>query len=236
MNLPIELIGTAMVALLGAIVILARALSNSIKVNISVHEVVTKQNESLIALNNELQEHSKDRQAWQLERVRFEAKITAIQAASNEACERFERQTVGLNAQLAQERTKGKRLQESVAELAKKVEHLEAENETLKRKVAALEQENTTLRNERAELIEKVDKLQTQLDAECTSNNELRAALDTVRSRMKDLPKTDDLTDAAAKVAGAQTPDDDKPDPPPSGPASQPLEGGKNKDDKEKAA
>jgi len=188
------------VAGFGLMVILVRALGVQVQNNLKLSTAMITQSDTMIRLNNELQEQSKERQAWQLERVRLDAELNNIKRERTNDIERGERQFTGMQTQIAQIRTQRDRLQGELEAIARKVGDLDKENKELRDKVIALERENTKLRGERTVLIEKVDNLMRRLEAEIESNTDLRCELDKLRERVTELPSTDDLTKAAAKV------------------------------------
>lgn len=206
MNVDTEILyltGLIFAAMLAAMAALVRTVGKSSETNASINGAMIKQSETIIAINNELQEHSRERQQWQIERVKFEAEIKSYRHAATAEAERFDRQFKGLMSQIAQVRQQRDRLQGEFDSLKRRIDQLEAEKSELVRKVAALENENRDLKGERQILIDKVDTLIRRLDQEVANNHDLRCEIDKLRDRLKDLPSTDDLTDAAAKVAAA---------------------------------
>lgn len=219
MQIDTELIGLIFAAFagflltIGALILLIRKMGEAVAAS---NQTMVKQSETIIKLNDELQETIKDRQNWRIEQVKLEAEINSLKAAATKEVERNDRQFTGMQTQIAQIRTQRDRLQGELEAIARKVGELENENKDLRDKVNALERENKDLRGEREILIQKLDNLTRKLDAEITSNNDLRCELEKLRNRVRDLPSTDDVTKAAAEVANQQ--DDPDPDPDPPGP------------------
>jgi chromosome segregation ATPase len=110
-----------------------------------------------VALNNEIQEHSKERAQWNAERVRIETDAKTDRDALRAEMDEMKR---GYETRLNNITTEHVRLQDQVT--AERDARLANERESLQ-KIELLNTRIAELEKERAALIEKVDRLVAQL-------------------------------------------------------------------------